>query len=163
MALVADGFDLVVQLVDTGGNSTTRTYNLNSADAAAAATDSAAVMAALNAVTDATISGYSINTRFVENALAYPADAEIENNARITAKIVGRPNRSATIEIPAPNVGIFTGTEGPSFNVVDIADAALQTFLQLFDGAGEVSVSDGEQIIVSSAVGKRIHKKSIRG
>jgi len=163
MALVADGFDLVVQLVDTGGNQTTRTYRLDSADAAAAATDSGTIMTALNAVTDAAISGYSINTRFVENALTYPADAEVENNARITAKIVGRPNRSATIEIPAPNVGIFTGTEGPAFNVVDMSDAALLTFLGLFDGSGPVLVSDGESIIVSSAVGKRIHKKSIRG
>lgn len=163
MALTADGFDLNVNLVDSGGNQTTRTYNLDSADAAEAATDAAAVMAALEAVTDAVIAGYGIVERYVESALVYPTDAEIENNARITAKIVGRPNRSATIDIPAPNIGIFTGTSGPSRNVVDLADTALQTFLGLFDGSGPVTVSDGESIIVTSAVGKRVHKKSVRG
>ena len=163
MALVADGFDLIVNLVDSGGNGTTRTYNLTSADADAAATDAGAVMTALDAITDAVIAGYTLGERFIENALVYPTDAEVENNARITAKIVGRPNRSATIDIPAPNIGIFTGTTGPARNVVDLADTALQTFLQLFDGSGPITVSDGESIIVTSAVGKRIHKRSVKG
>lgn len=163
MALVADGFDLILNVVDSGGNTTTRTYRLDSADAATAATDAADVMTAFNAVSDASIAGYTVGERFVEDALTYPADAEIENNARITAKIVGRPNRSATIDIPAPNIGIFTGTTGPARNVVDLSDAALLTFLGLFDGSGPVTVSDGESIIVSSAVGKRIHKKSVKG
>jgi len=31
------------------------------------------------------------------------------------------------------------------------------------DGSGPVTISDGESIIVSSAVGRRIHKKSRKG
>jgi hypothetical protein len=163
MALVSDGWQLTVNLVDTGANPTTRSYDLTSADATAAATDAAAVMAALDAVTDCGIAGYTLGEKFVESALTYPAAAEVENCAEISAKIIGFPNKSATLTIPGPNVGIFTGTSGPSFNVVDIADAALQTYLQLFDGSGPCLISDGESIVVSSAVGRRIHKKSRKG
>lgn len=163
MTIVSVGYQLNVNLVDTGGNITSRTYDLTSADAAEAATHSAAVIAALLAVTDAELSSYTVGEKFLENALTYPASAEVENCAEISAKIIGFPNKSAVITIPAPNVGIFTGTTGPAFNIVDISDAALQTFLQLFDGSGPVTISDGESIVVSSAVGRRVHKKSRRG
>lgn len=163
MALGSVGYRLVVNLVDTGANTTTRTYELDSADATEAATDAAAVIAALEAVTDCAVAGYTLGEKFVESALTYPAAAEVENLAEISAKIVGAPHKSAVFSIPAPNVGIFTGTEGPSFNVVDVADTALMTYMQLFDGSGPASLSDGEQIVVSSAVGRRVHRKSRRG
>jgi hypothetical protein len=163
MAIASAGWNLNVRLVDTGGNQTNRSYDLISADADEAATHSAAIIAALEAVTDAAVAGYTIGEVFLEGALTYPAAAEVENCAEISAKIVGFPNKSAVLTIPAPNVGIFTGTTGPAFNVVDIADAALQTYLGLFDGSGPATISDGESIIVSSAVGRRIHKKSRRG
>lgn len=163
MAIASAGWKVVVNLVDTGGNTTLREYPLTSADAAAAATDAAAVIAALDAITDAAIAGYTIGEVFLEGALVYPAAAEVENCAEISAKIVGFPNKSATLTIPAPVVGIFTGTTGPAYNVVDMSDAALLTYLGLFDGSGPVTISDGESIIVSSAVGRRIHKKSRKG
>lgn len=163
MALVADGFSLNIQFTDTGGNTTTRTYDLTAADAATAATDAAAIRAAVDAITDAVISGYSIAERYVENALVYPANAEVEKIAQFTGKIIGRPNVSAVVTVPAPSPAIFVSPTGPGYNQVNVGAAAVQTFLQLFDGGGEALVSDGEQWVVSSVIGKRASKKSTRG
>ena len=163
MAIASAGWQLNVRLVDTGGNQTDRTYPLISADAAEAATHSAAVIAALTAATDAAIAGYTIGEVFLEGALTYPAAAEVENCLEVSAKIVGFPNKSATLTIPAPKATLFTSPTGPGFNIADMGETILTTYLALFDGSGPATISDGESIIVSSAVGRRIHKKSRRG
>lgn len=163
MALVSDGFSLTVQLKDTGDNSTTRTYELTAATAAAAATDAATIMADLDALTNAVIVGYTIGERFVEDALTLPTSAEVENCAEISAYIVGSPTKTATVNIPAPVPGIFVGTSGKNFNIVDTSDTLVQNFLAHFGNAGEATLSDGEIINPTTASGKRIHKKSRRG
>lgn len=163
MALVSAGFVGNIEFTDTGGNTTTRRYALTSATAGAAATDMAAIMAAVGAITDAVISGYSVGERFVEAALVYPANAEVENQAQFSGKIVGFPNKSAVVSVPAPAAAIFTSPTGPGYNIVNIGFGAVQTFLLLFDGSGPVQVSDGESWVVTSVRGRRVHQKSIRG
>jgi hypothetical protein len=154
------GWYLSVTLLDNGGNVTTLQYALRSADATAAATDSAAVIAALNAVTDSAISDYYIKNRWSEDTLAYPAaGVENENKASITCLLSGAGNKKANLKIPAPVIGLFTASSGGGANVVDMSDAALVTYTDLFRTGNECTISDGEDL--SAAVsGKRISAKS---
>ena len=163
MALAADGYTLVIQFADTGGNITTRSHDLTSADDAAATTDAAAILAAYANVTDAAVKGYSINKKFVEQSLSLPAAAEVENNLQLTLKIFQKPNKSGTLRIPAPKAGLFVSTSGQGYNQPDFTDAALTTFINLFTTGGEATISDGEVAVLADAKGKRVHAKSSRG
>lgn len=164
MALVArtHPFELRVELVDNSGKSTTKTYELQSADAATAATDSAAIIAALNAVTEAVIKSYSIAHMFVENALVLPASGvENENQALLNIRLASDPTKYATHAIPAADPGIFVAASGAGANVVDTGDAALNTYVALFTSTNEAYISDGE--LADGALdfsGKRRHVKS---
>lgn len=163
MALTANGFDLTVTLVDNGGNNSTLTYNLIAADHATALTATAAVIAALNAVTNSVISGYNIRTKYSESAFAYPAAGiENEDKASISVLLDGLGNKKANIKIPAPVIGIFTSASGWGANVVDISDADLLTYLGLFEDGGECTISDGEYMDVP-LTGKRVSAKSNTG
>lgn len=163
MALVSNGFWLSVTLRDNGGNETTRRYQLSSADATAAGTDSATILAALGAVTDAVIVSWFNYQMFVEDAFAYPGSGvEIENLALLAFDIVDHPEKTATLTIPAPAPAIFVATSGAGANIVNTSNAAVIAYGALFQTGGEALISDGEvaQTLVS---GKRIHRKSSRG
>lgn len=163
MALVSNGYWLNVALKDNGGNETTRTYQLNAALIADAITDSAAIIAALNAVTDAVIVSHFFYERFVEDAFAYPAaGVEVENQALLDFDIVDHPEKSATLTVPAPNIGIFTAATGPGANIVDTTDAAVIAYAALFQAGGEAFISDGE-VAASLISGRRIHRASRKG
>jgi len=163
MALARAWRTLTVDMIDTGGNSTTRTYRLTSADAAAAETDAAAILAALANVTDASVKSYTIGDVFVEGSLALPAAAEVENQLQLTLPIFGKPNKSGTLTIPAPKPGIMQALTGQGFNLPDFTDAALIAYINLFTTAGKATLSDGEVGVLSNAKGRRIHVKSVRG
>lgn len=163
MAYVSAGWKMFISMIDNGGNSTTKTYDLTSADADAAATDSAAVLAALDAVTDALITDYGYYEKMVQDTVTYPsAGVQIEDLALLEFDIVGDPTKKATITIPAPAIGIFNASSGAGANVVDTADAAVVTYRDLFRTAGECTISDGE-VANSLIKGRRIHRKSRRG
>lgn len=163
MALTQAWRTLTVDFVDTGGNVTTRTYRLTSADDAAALTDSAAILTAIGNVSDASVKGYTIGNVFVEGSLALPAAAEVENQLQLTLPIFAKPNKSGTLTIPAPKVGIMQATTGQGFNLPDFTDAALIAYINLFTTGGKATLSDGEVGVLSNAKGKRIHVKSSRG
>lgn len=158
MALVASGFNLAVTLLDTAGDTTILNFPLTSADNAAAVTAGGLIMASIIALSDAVISGYSIAERFLEDSLTYPADAEVEDEAFFTGKIIGFPNKSGSFRIPAPKDNIFVSPTGPGHNLVNMAWPALATYLTYFDGSGPVTVSDGESLVTSSVTGKRRKK-----
>jgi hypothetical protein len=163
MALVSNGFWLVVTLRDNGGNETTKTYQMVAADADTAATDAAAVLTALNAVTDAVVVSYFAYERFIEAAFSYPGDGvQVENLALLDFDLVDHPEKTATVTIPAPNIGIFVASSGSGANIVDTSDAALVTFRDLFRTGGKLLISDGE-VAESLVRGRRIHRKSLRG
>jgi len=163
MALVTQGFRLVTQMKDTGGNLTTRSYQMTAADYATAQTDAVDIITKLKAVSDAAVSGYHIQEVFVENAFALPGAAEVENQALLTLPIAGKPNKSASVSIPAPNVGIMAGLTGPNFNVVDFTDTNLIAFVNLFITGGKAKLSDGEVVVLTNGRGKRVHARSNRG
>jgi len=162
MAYVANGFFMSVDLVDNGNNKTTKTYDLQGADLAEATTNAGTILTALAAVTDATIKGYNIGSRFTNDAFAFPAaNVNIENLALITLGITNDPTKSATITIPAPKSTLFVETSGAGANNFSNSGAG-QTYWQLFTVGGEAYLSDGETAEVFFS-GKRIHRGSRRG
>lgn len=147
MALVArtHPFELMVQIADNSGKTTKKTYELQSADAAAAATDSAAILAALNAITAGVVKSYSINQVFVENALVLPASGvENENQALLSIRLASDPTKYATHAIPAADPAIFVAVSGAGANVVDTGNADVNTYVELFTATNEAYISDGE-------------------
>lgn len=163
MALVADGFRLVVSLADNGGNVSSLTYVLTAEDHATAVTNSATIVAALDAVTNSVIVQYAIKTVFAENGFVYPeAGVENENKASITVLLDGLGAKKANVKIPAPVIGIFTDTKGLGANVVDISDVDLNAYLDIFESGNEATLSDGETMD-KPLTGKRISARSNRG
>lgn len=162
MALVSDGYELVVVLKDTGNNSTTMRWDLTAVSAAAAETDALAIIAVLNPITDAEIVSYRVSHKFIEDAFSFPSAAEVEKKASIIALIDGESVKTCNFKIPAPNVGIFQGSEGDAFNIVDISDTALLSYALVFQTAGEATISDGE-VMGDLLKGKRISVGSRRG
>lgn len=163
MALTSMGYWLTVDLVDGGGDKTRKTYQLTAADAASAATDVAAVIAALQAVTGAVIKTYQYGLRYGEDSLVYPAaTVQVENKAAITVQLDAVGAKRAVHTIPAPVIGIFKTATGQGANEVDIADGDLITYMTLFATGNECYISDGEtmDLLVS---GKRIHAHSNNG
>jgi hypothetical protein len=147
MALVArtHPYELVIQLADNSGKTTKKTFELQSADAATAATDSAAILAALIAVTEAVVKSYSINHVFVENALVLPASGvENENQALLSIRLASDPTKYAGFSIPAADPGIFVSASGAGANVVDTGNAAVNALVDLFTDTNEAYLSDGE-------------------
>lgn len=174
MALTQRDVYFNVTLADYAGNKSTIRYKTNKTDLADLVTDIAeftgagGLLADLEAVTDAKVTGYSAGVTFAEDGSPYAAEGvEVENVAEIVAKIDGEPDKWATVRIPAPVVGIFGAGPGESANLIDPADADLQAYLANFESGGIVTTSDGESLADSGTVGnfkgKRIHRGSRKG
>jgi len=148
MALVSTGFELTVSLLDNAGDITTKTYELIAADAAAASTARATVLAALGNMTQSVVGNYRLAEVFSEDALVLPG-ANIDNNvkASITALLSGAGSKKAVLRVPSPPIDIFTAASGGGANIVDGADAAVDAYLGLFRATGGVAlISDGETL-----------------
>lgn len=164
MAITSVGWELAVTLVDSGLNIANKVYELVAADAAEAATSAAAILAALDPVTDAAIKGYRIAEVFAETGtFTLPTDAEIEMQALLLMRLDGNPFKKVTHTIPAPNIGIFVSSTGANRNIVDTLDAALLTYRAIWQSPGNVAtISDGETVDVLES-GHRIHRASNKG
>lgn len=169
MAFIDQGWTLSVTFVDSGANETTRRYELAVTDDAG---DLAPVIAAVQAVmtvlvadSDAHISKQVLSKASVEDAFTLPTGSvNVEENAQISAKIFGSPNKSAVLEMPAPKIGMFVDTIGPNRNIVDFTAAGpADDFVQLYVDGGPLLVSDGESIVTTGIKGKRVHHKSTKG
>lgn len=166
MALVADGLELLVDLVDNGGNQNRRVYKLVETDITAVDAVVADMLTKIGAVTDSVVSAYRVAQVFVEDALVYPASGvQNENQALISAKIIGNPRKSGTLSIPGAKPAIFNATSGKQANIVNMGNAAILAYVRMFDsGHGdEAYISDGEFIDASTASGRRRHTKNNSG
>lgn len=170
MALVDNGFKLTVTLVDSSIEDTaTLTYSLTAATAAAAATSAATILGLLAAVTGCAVKGYNIINGFIEDALVTPtAGVEVENRAKVVARINNQPLKTATFYIPGALDAIFLAAQGPGRNTVDPADAALIAYAGIWvDGTGLATLSDGETLETGSSNGvlggERVHRQSSHG
>jgi len=163
MALVSTGWRLTVTLNDTSGSSSTLTFDLVAADQLTASTDAATILTALGNVTDSVVGQYFLGEVFAEDALTLPANAENAIKASVSLYLEGAGQKRANLKIPAPNIGLFTATSGPGYNVVDGADTALEAYIDLFQTTGGVAtISDGETVRDNQpfAGGKRISRGS---
>lgn len=167
MALVAAGWELIVNWVDRAGNNARNIISLvatdDAGDADAVFGSVSGILAALNAGSDCVVSSYLVQKRFVENALTLPAAAEAEMKAHISAKIDGDPTDSAVFDLPGPSDAMFIDTTGPNANVVNVDEDPALSIIAIFQTGGSGFISDGEHWDVDTAKGKRIHKKSTRG
>lgn len=167
MALVSKGYVLNVTVVDNTGNKSNPEYSLVAATAGDAATATATILAALDAVTDGVIAGYTLGEKFEEDALVLPASGvQVEKYALVTCKIDGEALKTGNLRIPAPNQGIAVGTSGKAASQIDPNDAALQAYVNLFGTTGVATFSDGEHTQIASAStveGKIIHRASRKG
>lgn len=168
MAFIGQGWVLEATFVDTSGNETNRRWKLVNDDDAGDLTqviaDVQTIMAAYIAASDAHVSKQTLSKTSVEDSFTLPSgDVNVEENAQISAKIFGTPNKSAVFEIPSPKATLFAGSSGPLFNVVDFADTLVDDIMDLFTDTGVAYLSDGEQITKVNAKGKRVHHKSTKG
>jgi len=147
MALVSNGFQLSVSLVDYGGNQTSKLYEMTAADYATAITDLAIIMPALINMTDAVISAYSVSERYVENALSLPTTVNpVSVKAVMTAYINDAGDKKASFDVPSPRIGIFQAAVGAGADIVDTSDAAVLAYKALFDDGEQLFISDGESL-----------------
>jgi len=169
MALVATGFFANITLTDSGGNNSVLRYKLESEDIATAVIDAGTVITALNAITDAVVTGYTVGQAYEEDATFLAAEGvQIENVAIVSSRINSAEEKWAQLRIPSPNIGIFQAATGTKSNVVDPADSALLAYLALFvTSSGICSLSDGEFLLAPGTAGntdgKRIHRASRKG
>jgi len=168
MGLVSNGFALNIQLIDGGANTANMSFDLRSADYATAVTDSAAIIAALNPITEAVIRQYSIVEKFVEDTLSLPAGTvHVEDRALMTLQLTSSPLKTVNHIVPAPVVGVFQGASGQALNVVDVNDVDLRTYIAIFHADGEATISDEEDVALNPTGGilrgVRAHRKSYRG
>lgn len=168
MAFIDKGWFLTVSMVDTGGNTTTREYQLVATDDAGDLTDVIAdvqtIMTALVAATDCVVTKQSLRKDSVEDSVTLPSgNVNVEENAQVSAKIFGTPNKSAVFEIPGPKSTMFLATTGENHNKVNFATGAMPAYVNLFIDGGQAYLSDGESITPQNIKGRRVHHKSTKG
>lgn len=165
MALVQQWFELAVQIIDSAGDTSTKTLRMTATDAATATTDAADILPKLQAMTDGIVVGYKLSQVFAEDNLVLPADGvEVENQAVLVYELDSSPLKSATDVIPAAKPEIFVALTGDNRNVVDLANLDVLAWRDLYQAGGTASltISDGEAI-ARVRRGYRRHKKSRRG
>lgn len=168
MAFVSQGWYLDTIWIDTGGNITSRRFELTATDTAGdiapVIADVQTIIAAYIAATNAVLVKQTVSQVNVEDSVVLPAgDVNIENNLQVSAKIFGTPNKSAVFEIPAPKDTLFVAPTGPGHNLADFADPLLAAVVNLYKNGAQVRISDGEVITDQNIKGKRVHHKSTRG
>jgi len=160
MALTADRWFTVVELVETSGKKTRKRFEQSApADDTAARAAALALVTDLAAITDAVVASYHTYQEFVEDALSLPASAELQNQAVIQLSIDDEPTKSATVIVPAPKDAIFAGATGPNYDILDVADTDLIAFVANFTTEALYYVSDGEQAETLLG-GKRRHVRA---
>jgi hypothetical protein len=164
MALVSHHFEVVAQFTESSGKSVSRTYVAadDVTDFAALAVNWAIALPIVNGATDSVLSSYSYKQVFVEDALVLPADAENNDQAFMTAKIVGDPLDSGTLSVPAAAIGMFVAASGKGRDVVNTAVGSLAyNYAQLFGAPGlNWTLSDGENIDLATLGGTRRNTSS---
>jgi len=168
MAFVSQGWFLDTTWIDTGGNTTNRRFELTATDtagdAAAVIADVQTIVAAYIAATDSVLTKQVVGKVTVEDSVTLPSgDVNVEENAQISAKIDGIPNKSAVFEIPAPKNTLFLAPTGEGHNRVDFADTAVANVVNLYKAGAQVLISDGEAITDQNIKGRRVHHKSTKG
>jgi len=165
MAFLPSVFGVTVTYLDGGSNTTTREYfcDADVADFAAANVAALAIIADIEALTDAEISSYRVFQVNNEGSLTIPSiTVQIENCLSLTALLTAAGNKKANINIPAPKIGAFVAASGTQANIANTTAAIVTNFTDNFLVAGSFTISDGEEI-ARLLDGRRVHKRSNKG
>lgn len=171
MALTAQGWELVLNLVDRGGKSINRTFEMvvtdTAGDASDVFTDVGTILTNIAAVTELKVKGYRVAKVYAESALTLPtsAEAEAEQQLTISALIVGAPLKSGTYKIPGPKQALFQAASGAGADLPNFSNSALDNFIEMFNSGGTniAYISDGESWDTNTAKGKKTHSRSTNG
>lgn len=165
MAIVTKGFELSITVTDNGANTSTLSWEANTAvvtDFATAQAQRDALLADLVAITDSVVTGTRLSEVQYEDSIAFPpAGVENENKASISY-LIQDTNETGNLKIPAPIIGIFVNPTGPSANIVNVGATELVNYTDNFRVTGGWYVSDGQHLQTVKA-GKRISAKSNLG
>lgn len=172
MAIITTGFEVTITLQDNGKGKSTLRYVCDPAvvtnfTEAQAARDAA--VAALADVTQGVIVATSLSELQEEDAIVYPAsNVEIENKGSITVQLFGT-SRKGNITLPTISPAMFIGTSGEAADQIDVTNAFLEAYADLFrHTTGEFFIARDQKIADSPngngiVVGKRISAKNNNG
>ncbi len=121
------------------------------------------LVTAVDAITDSLITDTFIVVTEKESLALPAAECKITDLASFVVNLAGGEGKKSTMQMPAPNIGIFVAATGPNKNVVDTTDAALNTYVDEFQTTGgSFTISDGEFVDDTTPLvaGKRISRKS---
>jgi len=164
MAIVTQGFELSISVVDSGANRSTLHWMANTAvviDFTTAQAQRDLLVTDLAAITDSVVESTRLTEVQYEDTLVYPATAQNENKASITYLIDGT-NKKGNLKVPAPKIAIFVEATGPNSNIVDTANGIVVSYTDNFRSTAGWFISDGESII-TVLKGKRVHAKNNNG
>ena len=149
MAFVVEGngagYFATVTVMDTGEETATLTVSLRSADEATAEIDMTTWITNFRLVSKCEVVGYNLQRRFVNNAIAVPAAAQIQEKARVAYRLADT-SKYETLDIPAPQPTIFMDVVGAASEIVDVTDTQLLNYTNLYKAAGIAFISDGEDL-----------------
>jgi len=153
MANTSHGFYLSLTLIDAGEKPSIVTLQMTADTYAHAIAAAPSIVTAYQAISKSVIVGFHVLEKWSVDG-SDPTTAVSFNviKAKITANVDGNPLKNVSIAVVNPVDGVFTGAPGTGgYDVVDVADAALNTYLDFFRAAattGGLFVSDGELIDV---------------
>lgn len=153
----ATGWFLTVSVVDQQADTSTLTYEINAADAAAAIAERDAIVAELSNRTLSAIKTTSLSFIQDEAALVIPTNgADNSIKASITWAKVG--GGYADQEIPAPADDTWVAPSGVNNNIVN--GAVFGAWAALFAVGGSAFISDGESLTATPFVaGERVTRR----
>lgn len=148
------GWFLTVTVIDQQADTSTLTYEIEAADAAAAVASRDAIVAELANRTLSVVKTTSLSFIQDENALVIPTNgADNSVKASITWAKVG--GGYADQQIPAPVADTWVAASGTNNNIVN--GASFGTWAALFGVGGSAYISDGEKITATPFVsGERV-------
>lgn len=147
MAWQSGGFTFRLQLVDAGANEVSKSFELVATLHATVVTDVAIILAAFEAVSALGSKTYTVSESFYNDAFALPAEGvQAEAKAVLIGPDGTLPNKRHRTEIPGPETDVFLATTGEGANIVDITHQDVLDYWNLFDSAGEATLSDGESV-----------------
>jgi len=111
-------------------------------------------------LSDSVVSKIAYKQYLLEESLTLPAAAENSNQALLSAKLAGKPNKSGTLSIPAAKATLFAAATGKNYDVVDVTDTLVSHFLDMFAPTGAWVFSDGDHLVKATASGKRRNVKT---
>ncbi|AXH77632.1 MAG: hypothetical protein [Caudoviricetes sp.] len=149
MAYIPDGagfgYFLTVTLQDRNMDYATLTYELRATNDIEAEAERAAIFTALGDVSQGVIVGYALSERYVNDSIGIPAAGEVEVKARVSYQMKDSFHKG-TFDIPAPKETIFVATTGKGNKVLDITNADVIAYADVFRAAGVSYIGGGNSL-----------------